>query len=62
MAAKSKWIQQAVSKHPGAFRKQAQAAGESTAQYAQEHKDDKGTTGRRARLALSLMSMHHKGK
>jgi len=53
------FIQGAI-KHPGAFKAQAQRAGKSTRQYAQEHKHDSGTTGRRARLALTLMSMHKK--
>ena len=58
MAAKH-WIAGAI-RHPGALRKAASAAGESTRQYAEQHKDDSGTTGKRARLALTLMGMHKK--
>jgi hypothetical protein len=54
-----KWIQGAI-KHPGAFRRKAQAAGESTRQFAGEHSGDSGTTGRQARLAQTLMGMHKK--
>lgn len=54
-----KWIQSAV-KHPGSFRKAAQKHGVSTKTYAEEHKHDSGTTGNRARLALTLMGMHGK--
>ena len=46
-------------KHPGALTRQAKAAGESPMQFAREHKNDKGTTGKRARLALTLRKMHH---
>ena len=57
--AKSKWIKGAI-KHPGAFSAAAERAGESTRQYAEEHKGDSGTLGKRARLALTLMGMHSK--
>lgn len=50
------WIAGAIS-HPGAFKKQAESAGESTAEYAQEKKHASGKTGARARLALTLMHM-----
>ena len=53
-----KWIQGAI-KHPGSFSKAAKKAGMSTRAYAEAHKGDKGTLGRRARLALTLMGMHH---
>lgn len=56
--AKSHWIKGAI-KHPGAFKAQAQRAGESTRAFAEEHKGDSGKTGKRARLALTLMSMGH---
>lgn len=48
-----KWMQSAV-KHPGAFTRQAKAAGEPVGRFAEEHKHDSGTTGRRARLALTF--------
>lgn len=53
-----KWIKSAI-KHPGALRKEAKAAGESTREFAEAHKHDSGTTGNRSRMALTLMGMHH---
>lgn len=53
-----KWIKGAI-QHPGAFRRKAKAAGESTAAFAREHQHDSGTTGAQARLAETLMGMHH---
>lgn len=58
MAGGKNWIAGAISK-PGAFKAQAQAAGESTGAYASEHAGDKGKTGFRARLAQTLMKMNH---
>jgi hypothetical protein len=55
-----KFISKAI-KHPGALRKKAEAAGESTHEFAEEHKHDSGTTGAQSRLGLTLMGMH-KGK
>lgn len=46
-----------VIKRPGAFRAKAQAAGESTAQFANEHASDPGLTGRQARLAKAFATM-----
>ena len=40
-----------VVKHPGAFRRAAQRAGETTAEYAEEEKHAPGRLGREARLA-----------
>lgn len=57
--AKKHFIKQAI-RHPGAFRAAAQRAGKSTAEFAREHEHDSGTLGRRARLAQTLMGMHHK--
>jgi hypothetical protein len=42
----AKWIAKAI-KHPGA-------------EYEQEHKGDKGTAGKRARLAITLKHMKKK--
>lgn len=56
--AKKKWIKGAI-KHPGSFRAAAERAGKSTAEFAEEHKHDSGTLGNRARLAQTLMGMHH---
>ena len=47
-------------RHPGALTKKAKAAGESPMAFAAEHKGDKGTTGKQARLALTLRKMHKK--
>lgn len=47
------WMQSAV-KHPGALRTAAHRAGMSSKEYAEAHKNDSGTTGRRARLALTF--------
>ena len=46
----------------GAFTAQAKAAGEGVQQFAQEHKHDKGTTGKRARLAITFKKMARKKK
>ena len=51
------WIAGAI-KHPGALTRKAKAAGESPMEYAHEHKGDSGTTGKQARLALTLRKMH----
>ncbi len=59
MAAKSHWIAGAI-KHPGVFSAAAKRAGKSTHEFAEEHKGDKGTTGKRARLALTLGKMRRK--
>lgn len=57
MAEKKKWIKGAI-KHPGAERRAAEKAGESTHQYMEEHKDAPGKAGARARLGLRLEGMH----
>lgn len=54
------WIKGAI-KHPGAEKKAAAKAGESTQEYMEQHKDDAGTSGKRARLGLALSKMS-KGK
>jgi hypothetical protein len=46
-----------VVKHPGAFRRAAQKAGESTQSYAEKEKGASGTMGKRARLALTFAKM-----
>ena len=53
------FIQGAI-KHPGAFSAQAKRAGMSTRAYAEKMQGAGGTTGRRARLALTLMSLGKK--
>jgi len=52
------WIEGAI-KHPGAFSAKAHKAGKSTRAFASEHADSSGTLGRQARLAKTLMGMHH---
>jgi len=53
------WIAGAI-KHPGAFTAKAKRAGKSVAEYAQEEKGASGTTGKQARLAITLRGMHKK--
>ena len=60
--AKKKWIAKAI-EHPGALTRKAKKAGESPMEFAEEHKGDKGKTGKQARLALTLRKLsHRKGK
>lgn len=54
-----KWIAGAV-RHPGAEKRAAAKAGESTHDYMEEHKGDSGTAGKRARLGLTLSAMSKK--
>lgn len=54
-----KFIKGAI-KHPGALTKKARAAGQSPMEYAQKHKGDTGTTGKQARLALTLRKLSKK--
>lgn len=51
------FIAKATSNAHGQFRKKAQAAGESTAQYAQEKSSAPGVLGKQARLAKTLMGL-----
>jgi len=51
------WIKGAIS-HPGSFRALAKKHGKSTHEEAEEDKGKSGKTGKRARLALTLMGMH----
>lgn len=60
MQKKRKWVKQAVENAHGQFRRKAERAGKSTAEYASEHAHDSGRTGKQARLARTLMSMHKK--
>lgn len=55
------WIEKAV-KHPGAEKRAAKKAGESTHEYMEGKKDAKGKAGDRARLGLRLEGMHGKHK
>lgn len=59
-AEKKNFIAGAI-KHPGALTKKAHKAGESPMAFAAAHKGDPGTTGKQARLALTLRKLaHHK--
>lgn len=54
-----KWIAGAI-KHPGVEKAAAKRAGESTHEYMEQHKNDSGTAGKRARLGLTLSRMAKK--
>ena len=66
MAEGGKWIQEATSKHPGAFSKKAQEAGMTTAEYAAkvtanpDEYDPK--TVKQANLAKTLTKLRKKKK
>ena len=60
--AKKKWIKQATENAHGQFRRKAEKAGESTREFAEEHKGDSGKTGKQARLALALMKSQPSAK
>ena len=60
----NKWMQKAAASikkrgTKGVFSRAAKAHGESTHEYAEEHKGDKGTLGKRARLALAFIKVKH---
>lgn len=66
MAKDGKWIQEAVSEHPGAFSKKAKEAGMSTAEYAAKvsanpEKYDKKTV-KQANLAKTLTKLRKRKK
>lgn len=52
---KKKFIKEATKNAHGQFKAKAQAAGESTREFAESHKGSKGKLGKQARLALVLM-------
>ncbi len=54
-----KWIKKATAGAHGQFRAKAEAAGETTRQYAEEKQNAPGVLGKQARLASTLMGMHH---
>lgn len=60
MAKPRKWIAAATENSHGQFRAKAEKAGKSTREFAAEHAGDSGKTGKQARLAETLMGMHHK--
>lgn len=55
------WMQEAFSRHPGAFKAKAKAAGKSTAEFAAENADAKGRLGAQARLAQIGMKYGKQG-
>jgi hypothetical protein len=59
---KKKWIKAATSNAHGQFRKKAEAAGETTREFAKEKEHAPGKLGEEARLAKTLMGMPHGGK
>lgn len=60
--AKRNWIKKATESGKGVFRKKAEAAGETTREFASQHSGDKGKLGAEARLAQNLMSMSRRSK
>ena len=59
---KKGWVQKAVPpSRRGVFKAKAEAAGETTRQYAEEKKNAPGALGQEARLAITLMGMHKDG-
>lgn len=62
-AKKKNWIKSAVKpENRGKFRAKAEAAGETTREFAAEHKGDSGTLGKEARFAENVMGLHKKKK
>lgn len=59
MVKSKKWMKKAFSNAHGQFKAKAKRAGESTREFAQEHKGDSGKTGKQARLALAGMNANH---
>lgn len=56
---KRKWIKAATAGAHGQFRKKAEEAGETTREFAEEKAGAPGKIGKEARLAETLMGMHH---
>lgn len=58
--AKKKWIKAAINPaHKGEFKAKAEAAGKTTREFAAEKSDAPGKLGKQARLAETLIGMHH---
>lgn len=57
-----KWIKSATANAHGQFKSKAEAAGKSTSEFAKEHENDSGKTGKQARLDETLMGMNHSHK
>jgi hypothetical protein len=56
---KKKWIKSATAGAHGQFREKAEAAGKTTKEFAAEKADAPGKLGKEARLASTLMGLHH---
>lgn len=54
----SHWIQTSIT-HKGAATAAAKRAGLTVHEWCLKHQHDKGVTGHRARLGLTLESLHH---
>lgn len=54
-----KFIAKATENAHGQFRAKAEKAGKSTREFAEEKSDAPGLLGKQARLAKTLMGMHH---
>jgi len=61
MAKPRKWIRGAI-KRPGALTRKAKRAGMSTMVYARRMRHASGTTGRQARLAITLRKLGRRKK
>lgn len=58
---RKKWVQSATANSHGQFRRKAEAAGESTREFAEEKANAPGLLGKQARLAKTLMGLNHGG-
>ncbi len=60
---KKNWIKAAVKpENRGKFKAKAEAAGETTREFAAEHKGDSGKLGQEARFAANVMGLSKKKK
>lgn len=59
---KRKWVQGATENAHGQFRRRAEAAGETTRQFAKEKDGAPGLLGKQARLAETLIGLPHAKK
>lgn len=55
----AKWIRSATANSHGQFKAKAEKAGETTREFAAQKAGAPGKLGRQARLAKTLMGMHH---
>ena len=56
---KKKWIRKAVAGGKGEFSGKAEKAGETTREFAREKEGAPGKLGKEARMAETLMGLHH---